>query len=239
MTKLHICLLRGVHAGEIWNQQKEKKLLSFALLPAIHTDQWKGFCEQTAQTSIHTAIADIELIEAPNERIESLSIALCLREALEDSSQTVALVTPNRNLTRRVANELLRFGIEVDDSAGYPLVNTLQASFMFNLLLVALEKPDKVRLGSLLKHPLTRFGLAPSQAERAGWHFELAVLRGKVSTPSPGNYCQAIRMAQKQMKNAPHIPNVLRRMDEKDWENLVRLGTRDGSHIASFTEIEA
>ena len=34
---------------------------------------------------------------------------------------TVGIVTPDRNLARRIAAELMRFGIEVDDSAGTPL----------------------------------------------------------------------------------------------------------------------
>lgn len=54
-------------------------------------------------------------------REEALGIALIMREALEEEGKTAALVTSDRNLARRVANELERWNIQVDDSAGRPL----------------------------------------------------------------------------------------------------------------------
>ena len=47
--------------------------------------------------------------------------------ALEDSEDSqAALITPDRNLARRVGAELARFGIEADDSAGTPLSSTMK-----------------------------------------------------------------------------------------------------------------
>ena len=60
------------------------------------------------------------VVEAPNEREEALTVAAILREAVETPGRVAALVTPDRGLARRVAVELRRWSIDVDDSAGEP-----------------------------------------------------------------------------------------------------------------------
>ena len=59
-----------------------------------------------------------------------MQIALRLRDALETPGKRAALVTPSRSLGRRVAAELLRWGIELDDSAGVPLDQSPPGSFL-------------------------------------------------------------------------------------------------------------
>ena len=61
-------------------------------------------------------------------------IALALREALETPQRTAALVTPDRDLARRVTAELRRWDIEIDDSAGQPLADTPPATLLRALL---------------------------------------------------------------------------------------------------------
>ena len=55
------------------------------------------------------------MVEAADPAQEATAIALMLREALEVPGQTGALVTPDRNLARRVAAELGRWNIAIDD----------------------------------------------------------------------------------------------------------------------------
>ena len=66
----------------------------------------------------------VAIVEAANEREEALAVAAILRGAIETPGRTAALVTPDRGLARRVAVELQRWGIEVDDSAGRPLARS-------------------------------------------------------------------------------------------------------------------
>ena len=94
-------------------------------------------------------------------------IALALRETLEHDGRTAALVTPDRDLARRVAAELRRWSIEVDDSAGQPLLDTPPASLLRALLAAVDGGFAPVDLLALLKHPFCSLGLvAPGLARR-------------------------------------------------------------------------
>jgi ATP-dependent helicase/nuclease subunit B len=47
-------------------------------------------------------MADVSVVETANAEEEALAIAVCLREAIETPTKTAALVTPDRDLARRV-----------------------------------------------------------------------------------------------------------------------------------------
>jgi len=124
------------------------------------------------------ALEGLHLIEAANAREEALAIALILRSVLEEKEKTAALVTPDRSLARRVAAELARWGIEVDDSSGVPLAETPVFIFL-RLLLEAVEEDfAPVPLLSLLKHPLAAAGMAPGDFRADVRRLERALLRG-------------------------------------------------------------
>ncbi|MGB3387690.1 MAG: double-strand break repair protein AddB, partial [Pseudaminobacter sp.] len=130
-----------------------------ALLPAEATDDWAGLRAGLGADALDEAFAHVSLIEAANERDEAVAIAIALRQAVEAPQETAALVTSDRNLARRVSTELLRFGIQADDSGGTPLANTPPGSLL-RLLLQAMFRPgDPVAIMALLKHPLLGLGL--------------------------------------------------------------------------------
>lgn len=162
------------------------EILSRALAPAKATSGWGDWQKQLAPGSISRAFADVALIEAANEREEATAIAIALRLALEkpvrDGGESqAALITPDRNLARRVTAELARFGITADDSAGTPLSATPQGSLLQLLLEATLRPGDPVAIVSLLKHPLARFGL-DAHALQAGVNaLEILALRGGVA----------------------------------------------------------
>ena len=83
---------------------------------------------------------------------------------LEEPGRTAALVTPDRNLARRVSAHLRRWGIEADDSAGRPLSETPPGTFLLALAAAAAEQFAPVPLLALLKHPLAMKGEG-----RLGW----------------------------------------------------------------------
>ena len=99
-------------------------------------------------------LAGIRLAELPDAAAEAQAIALAVREALETSGKTVALVTPDRQLAGRVSSLLARWGIAADDSAGTPLSQTPVGTLLLGIASAAAEELAPVPLLALVKHPL-------------------------------------------------------------------------------------
>ncbi|MFD1381144.1 double-strand break repair protein AddB [Fodinicurvata halophila] len=115
---------------------------------------------------------------------EALAIALLLRQALETPEKTAALVTPDRDLARRVAAELRRWNIDIDDSAGQPLALTPPGQFLRLTAAMLEEDCAPLPLLAALKHPLARGGQPPGRFREILRRLERAVLRGP--RPAPG-----------------------------------------------------
>ena len=153
------------------------KFISEALRPPPATDAWRDLIEN-AQTTFTDALKDFALLEAQNPREEALVVAIALREALETQGRTAALVTPDRGLARRVAAELTRWGIAIDDSAGRALSSTPPGTFLALLARAAADGFPPVALLSLLKHPLAAGGESPAAFRRRVRWLEHRHLRG-------------------------------------------------------------
>lgn len=108
----------------------------------------------------------------------AVSTALHLREAMEQPDRTAALVTTDRNFARRVAIELSRYGIVVDDSAGTPLDQTPPGSLVLLAAHAAVEAFPPASLLALLKHPLAQGGQDQGTFRRMVRALERGVLRG-------------------------------------------------------------
>jgi ATP-dependent helicase/nuclease subunit B len=176
--------------------------LSEALRPPPTTDFWRDLVETPGQLA--DALENFALIEAASPREEGLAIAVALREALETPGRTAALVTPDRGLARRVAAELTRWDIAVDDSAGRALSRTPPGAFLALLARAADQNFAPVPLLALLKHPLAAGGLKPARFRTLVRRLEHAALRGL--RPDPGLDGLAARL------EAKSAPDTLR-----DW----------------------
>ena len=152
-------------------------LLNTALQPAETTATWAAVPPPPA-----AALDGLESIACPGPREEAALIALRLRHALETPGRTAALVTRNRALARRVAAELGRWGIEIDDSAGRPLAETATGSFLGLSAALVAEDAAPLALLAALKHPFAAGGLKPGGFRARVRALEYAVLRG----PRPG-----------------------------------------------------
>ena len=128
------------------------EFISEVMRPAATTDKWRDIGHKQIK---HNAVDGLTLINCADMREEALTIALLMREALEVPEKTAALVTPDRNLARRVAAELERWNLKVDDSAGRPLAQTPLGIFLRLIVQACEEDFRPVALLSLLKHPLT------------------------------------------------------------------------------------
>ena len=129
--------------------------VSLALRPAPITDQWLD--EGPALTSLADAMQGVTLVEAASQRAEALAIAMRLRKAAEDGV-VAALVSPDRNLTRRVSATLDRWDIAPDDSAGIPLHLSPPGRFLRHVCDQLFKPAAPEAMLALLKHPITHSG---------------------------------------------------------------------------------
>ena len=136
---------------------ERNRLISLSLRPAPVTDQWIN--EGANLPDLVPATTGLTLLEAPSERTEAVAIALILREAAENGT-TAALVTPDRNLARRVTATLDRWGIRPDDSAGRPLGLTPPGRLLRQVAALVGQRLSIDALLALLKHPLVFSGQA-------------------------------------------------------------------------------
>ena len=165
-------------------------LVSEALRPAATTDHWQlsrkaeGF-----DATIDRALDTLTVIEAANAEEEALAIAVAVREALATPDKTVALVTPDRALARRVLAALARWHVAVDDSGGDSLADTAAGRFARLAVEAASNGLAPVTLLALLKHPLLRLGAEAGAHGNAIAALERALLRGP--RPKPGTQALA------------------------------------------------
>ncbi|HEX6958910.1 MAG TPA: double-strand break repair protein AddB [Ferrovibrio sp.] len=149
------------------------RLLSAALLPPGETHRWREAPDDVPAL----AFGGLQRIIAPGLHEEAAAIALAMRETLEQPGRTAALITPDRNLARRVAAELLRYGIEVDDSAGQPLAQTPPAVFLRLLAEATAQDFAPAALLPVLKHPFCMLGLPRAELLRWLRRLERRLLR--------------------------------------------------------------
>jgi len=128
------------------------RAIANAMAPARHTGKWQTLPPRERR------LTGVRAVEAANPAEEAQLIAIALRGALEEPEQTAALVTPDRNLARRVQANLRRWGIEADDSAGRPLAATSPGTLLLGLAAAAAERFAPIALVALLKHPLVMAG---------------------------------------------------------------------------------
>ena len=122
VNRCDVRLLPGIEADN--SAVTASRLVSEALRPWQTTDQWQHRLAEIDAKAAARALAGISILAAPNMREEATAIALAMREGVEIPDKTVALVTPDRTLARRVAAQLQRWHLKVDDSAGIPLAHT-------------------------------------------------------------------------------------------------------------------
>ncbi len=153
-------------------KERDNSSVRAMFTPAEFTAHWR---EQ--ELPLADDLSHIALAEAATQADEARMIACRLRETLDTSGKTAALVTPDRTLARMVAAECARYGLAIDDSAGKPLATTPPAIFM-RLLLDAVESgfaPEP--LLALLRHPLAAVGGDTTHCREMSRLLEIKLLR--------------------------------------------------------------
>lgn len=159
-------------------------LIREILRPAAATHEWREIAGSGAGGLDERALAGVYRLDCVGPQEEAGAIALLLRQRLDHPGETAALVTPDRDLARRVASELRRWDIEIDDSAGLPLNKTPPGIFLRLVLDLAATNLAPMPLLAALKHPLAACGVAPERLRDSVRRLEMAVLRGP--RPAPG-----------------------------------------------------
>lgn len=172
--------------------------VALAMLPGPLTQRWRD------RRPPAEAWSGVSMIEAATPSEEAATIALAIRHQLETPGRTVALVTPDRALARRVSSAVARFGVVVDDSAGEPLRLSSPGTFLMLLAECVVHAFAPVPLLALLKHPLTGLGLDRPSLVRAVRRLDIHVLRG--ARPAPG--LAGLRQAVPEKEQAWLLPLI-------------------------------
>lgn len=175
-------LLRALGAGiaeveELGGAAPRTNLIRTALALPADTRDWPA-----QRGDVMAALAGVGVLAAPNADLEARAIALRARAALA-AGDTVGVVTRDQTLGRRIAAELGRFGIAVDDPAGTPLYQSAIGRLARQALAAAASDFAPIDLVALLRNGAVTLGRSRAEIGRLGETLDLG-LRG--AHPRPG-----------------------------------------------------
>jgi ATP-dependent helicase/nuclease subunit B len=175
----------GAAAGEVEELAPSPSactaLVRHALALAEETGHWS---ETRVSTEADEALGTISILAARTEDEEARAIA-CAARAAAGTGQLVGIVTPDRNLARRIGAELRRFGIAVDDAAGTPLHQSRAGRLMRSAIAVVAENWAAVPLVALLRNRHVSLGRPRSEIRQLTDALEFGLLRGQRLAPGP------------------------------------------------------
>jgi ATP-dependent helicase/nuclease subunit B len=216
----------GIERGDVVRLGGEpsdrETLLSEVFRPAATSERWRERGTDFDRRA-ERALENFAVLEAADPREEALALAVALRETLNVADASAALVTPDRALARRVAAELRRWAIDVDDSGGVVLSDCDAGRLARLALSVVADDFAPVPLLALLRNPLAQFGLSTRAADA----IEIAALRGPRPAPGAAGLNHSIADARRRA-SAGELHRRDPRMDlsARDWELAEKLAER-------------
>ncbi|MBC8038284.1 MAG: double-strand break repair protein AddB [Rhizobiales bacterium] len=211
-------------------------LASEIMRPTATSEKWRSIvCTQ--RESISRALEKLEVVDAHHVPEEATAIALILRSVLETPGKTASLITADRELARRVKQQLANWGIDVDDSAGEPLIRFGGATFLSLLIDVIVGGCEPGILLTFFKHHLCRLGFDRDAAYGAVDVIELTVFRGCFIAPPLAELANAVRNARKAVELDPHIHPAIKRKTEADWMAAASYADKASACLMPLMEI--
>lgn len=136
------------------NITQQRGLLAMEMMrPPETSSQWQTLKTDATWPEIaRSALRGVMFAPCDTPEQEASMIAMMLREQLENPDHTAAVITPDRHLARRIASICGRWGIEIDDSAGFSLKNSKLGTFMNLLCYVIQQDISPAALLAVLKH---------------------------------------------------------------------------------------
>ncbi len=160
------------------NIQHRQALTREIMRPAESTINWTNISQNTkTQAELIKATDGIQYYECDHPQEEANLIALLMREILESPEKTAALITPDRNLARRVSMACKRWDIEIDDSSGHDLSSSTIGLFMRTALDALNKNLSPVAFLSTLKQNIRSNDKTPT-LEHTISTLEIQALRG-------------------------------------------------------------
>jgi ATP-dependent helicase/nuclease subunit B len=208
--------------------------LSEALRPAESTDLWRERGWTLSPLALAAAFQGVTILVADNETEEGLALAIAMREALETPDKTAALITPDPSIARRVATELARWGVEVEDSAGRTLAQT-SAGVLARLILEASIEFTPRSFLALLGHPAVSYGRSLDQLKAATRALELGIFRA-IPLASLDDLEGAFAAARA-AAGERHAHPAIRRVEEAERRAAEALARDMASTLASLRSI--
>ena len=159
----HLLELMGIDRSEIdllptAQPEQESAAISEIFCLPEHSIYWQELPPP------RKSLPHVKWLEADDSAQEAKAIAVRIRGALEIAGKRVALITPDRELAVRVAGQLHRWGIDVDDSAGIPLLQTPPGTLALALVDAISNHFSASSILAIAKHPLVFAG-----TERLDW----------------------------------------------------------------------
>ena len=185
--------MMGVERKEvgIWASQESADparlwLAEEMMRPADTLEKWADLelPRTTSLNDVRESLADMSLTVCESPEQEAQTIALALREIVEQDGKTATLVTSDRNLARRVCAVCARWGIDLDDSAGAPLPQTRVGSFLLLTAQACHEGLAPLAMLAMLKHPLANCAMDGQIFRQKIRQLEKQALRG----PAPESF---------------------------------------------------
>jgi len=193
------------------------RLVRGSLTLAKDTAKWVEWQKSFSGDEISKVNENIALIDAKTEQEQALAIAIASRNALANN-QSVGIITPDRNFARRITQELQRFDIEVDDSAGTPLFHSTAGRVLRQILSVAQSNFAPVDLMALLKNANCFLGDERAKIVATADLLEFSLLRGQRSMAGIGGLQNILQQSLAgDLPYASHIPN------QKEGEQILAL----------------
>lgn len=152
--------------------------LNAALALAPETAHWPETLAALGPHAIAEATKTVAIAAARTPEEEARAVALAICDAL-DTGKTVAVVTPDRTLARRIAAELKRFAIDTDDAAGTPLARTRTGRLIRQIVTALTGGFAAVDVMALLHNRHVALGLGRAVVSPAAGWLDFALLRGQ------------------------------------------------------------
>jgi ATP-dependent helicase/nuclease subunit B len=192
-------------------------LASELMRPSEVSDDWQqALAGQGGR--IKRALENVSLVEARDKNDEASIIELMMRQALEKPDGDMALVTPDRDLARRVKSNLSRWNIGVDDSAGEPLSRFGAASLLVLLMDAVEANFSAASLHSLFTHHLVRFGFEREHFSTSARNIEVALFRSTPMIHGLEGLLPSFEQAFSKTESYPHP--LVARLNDSNWHDM-------------------
>lgn len=174
-------LLRALGAGiadveELAGESPRTTIVRHALAPTEQTAAWTT-ARATIAADLDAALAGVSILAAPNLDVQARAVALAARDGLAQG-KTVGIVSRDQNLARRIAAELKRHGIEVDDPAGTPLFQSSAGRLARQALAVTVNRYAPIDTIALLRNATVTIGMERFEVRKQASRLDLK-LRGQ------------------------------------------------------------